>query len=215
MVKGELDVMHFRKIPLYWEFTKEHEIPIIKGIKLKNANKLDLVTFNTSHRVAKKERKYKTVEFFQADYLFERIWTYLDKYTNYLSDFKAVLQPDFSLYTDMPLPLQLYNHYRKQFIAKYYQEHGIKVIPVACWSDERSYDFCFEGIPKNSLICVSSVGIVRNKKERGLFVKGYKKMIEVLKPSQILWYGRELDCIDTSIEHIFAEPNYDKLFNGV
>lgn len=214
MVKNEPDIFNFRKTPVYWEVTKEHDIPKLNSIKVKN-DKIgqDFVPFNEFHRVSKTKRKNKVVHFFLADYLFERTFTKLYQTAEFLTSAKAVLSPDFSLYTDMPITMQAFNHYRKMFVSKYWQDiYGMKVIPVACWSDRRSFDFCFDGMPKNSLIAVSSVGVYRNKESKQNFTVGYEKMIEMLEPTQILWYGRELPCIDRSIQHIFVQPDYDDRF---
>lgn len=33
---------------------------------------------------------------------------------------------------------------------------GIRVIPTVAWSDRGSFDFCFKGIPKGSIVAVST-----------------------------------------------------------
>lgn len=44
-----------------------------------------------------------------------------------LQQFRYVLIPDFSLYTDFPKALQIWNHYRKYWIGAYMQLYGIDV----------------------------------------------------------------------------------------
>lgn len=84
----------------------------------------------------------KGVHFFIDDYQFERIWNRPKTYIKLLQRYKAVMSPDFSTYGDMPLVLQMYNHYRRQWVGKLMQEYGITVIPtVRCSTDPRSYDF--------------------------------------------------------------------------
>lgn len=133
----------------------------------------------------------KICHFYLDDYQFKRVWDYPDKYIPILSKFKAVMSPDFSLYIDFPKAVQIFNHYRKMWCAAYWQEHGIKVIPTICWSDESSFDWCFEGIPKHSLICISTVGGFGNHQNnnKALWLKGYEKCLEVLEPSEILLFG--------------------------
>ena len=97
--------------------------------------------------------------FFYDDYKFFAAWSDPDKYFDRLRDFRAVVAPDFSLYTDFPLALQILSVYRRQWIGAYWQSLGLDVIPAAVWGDERSYDFCFDGFPKHSTIAVSSVGV--------------------------------------------------------
>lgn len=75
--------------------------------------------------------------FFIDDYRFERVWNQPERYIDTLRKYDGVLSPDFSMYTDMPLPMQAWNSYRSKALAKYWQGEGITVIPTLCWSDER------------------------------------------------------------------------------
>lgn len=213
MIKNERDINNYIKMPEWWELTEQYGIPKLDGIKFKNPPKtMELTAFNEAYKVPIAERKKTNIHFFLGDYLFERTWSKLTQTAEFLEQYKLVLSPDFSLYTDMPKALQLFNHYKKMYVSKFWQDMGIKVVPVACWSDRRSFDFCFDGMPKNSLIAVSSVGVCRNKEAKENFTVGYEKMSETLEPTQILWYGRELPCIDKSIQHIFVQPDYDNRF---
>lgn len=214
MIKNERDVNNYIKMPEYWELTEQYGIPKLDGIKLKNPPKtMELTAFNEAYKVPSSERKKTNIHFFLGDYLFERTWSKLIQTAEFLEQYKLVLSPDFSLYTDMPKTLQLFNHYKKMYVSKFWQDMGIKVVPVACWSDELSFEFCFEGMPKNSLIAISSVGVMKNKENRYAFELGYAKMLEMLEPKQILWYGKEHECIDNSIPHIICEPDYNKRFD--
>lgn len=134
----------------------------------------------------------KIVHFYLDDYQFERVWNDPNRYVPLLSKFKAVFSPDFSLYIDFPKAVQIFNHYRKQWCSAYWQEHGIKVIPSICWSDEESFDWCFDGVPKHSLISISSIGGFGNHSEHNkeLWLTGYEKCLEVLEPSQVILFGK-------------------------
>ena len=68
----------------------------------------------------------KAVHFFLDDYQFNRVWTNPDRYIPMLQKFKYVLTPDFSLYTDFPKPLRIYNHYRKHWLGAYWQIQNSK-----------------------------------------------------------------------------------------
>lgn len=72
----------------------------------------------------------KAVHFFIDDYQFERIWRNIDKYVAKLKKYVCVASPDFSPFGDMPLATQIFNHYRKHWVARYLQEQGITVIPT-------------------------------------------------------------------------------------
>ena len=105
-----------------------------------------------------RNRSGKAAHFFIADYRFNRVWNSPKKYLDVLRGFDFVISPDFSIYSDMPEIVRIYNHYRKHWCAAFWQENGIKVIPNISWSDERSFEWCFDGEPENSIVCVSSVG---------------------------------------------------------
>ena len=142
------------------------------------------------------------MHFFLDDYQFTRVWTEPDRYIPMLQRFKYVLTPDFSLYTDFPKPLQIYNHYRKHWIGAYWQMHGINVIPTICWSDQKSFEWCFDGEPTQSVVAVSSVGTQNNKEKKRCFLDGYHEMVERLQPTQIIFYGRVPDECKKNIIHI-------------
>lgn len=199
MVKNEQDFLNFFKTPDYWETYGQYNIPKLNGIKLRNKNAIRLENFNTAYQIPVEKRKDYTVHFFLADYLFERTWTRAKQTCEYLQGFKACLSPDFSQYTDMPKAMRIWNQYRKMWVSKYWQDNGIWVIPTACWSDEDSFDYCFDGMPKDSLIAVSTVGVAKDPETIELFLQGYEKMKEVLHPSDILWYGKMLDIEDDVI----------------
>lgn len=129
------------------------------------------------------------LHFFLDDYRFENVWTQPDRHIERLRRYRVALSPDFSMYTDMPYALQIYNHYRKHWLSAYWQRLGICVIPTIAWSDERSFDFCFDGVPMHSVVAVSSVGCMKNREAKAAFITGYNAMMQILKPCAVLYYG--------------------------
>lgn len=191
MVRKEHDFLHYLKTG-DMELTADLGIPTMNGIKFKKLTEPDMVGFNyaTASKLPDgRQKKDNIVHFFLADYVFERLWNNPERYVPILSQYKAIVSPDFSQYTNMPRVMQMWNHYRKMWLSQYYQARGIKVIPAPCWSDEASFEYCFEGMPKKSLLCISTVGCVSNKKVFKAFMKGYEKTLEVLEPSQLIIYG--------------------------
>ena len=134
------------------------------------------------------------IHFFIDDYQFMRLWTNPDAYLDKLGQFQAVCTPDFSTYTDFPKAIQIYNHYRKHWLGAYWQEHGIKVIPTISWSDEESFDWCFDGEPVGGMVAVSSVGTQGSARAAQLFEAGYNEMKRRLQPAQIVMYGTVPGC---------------------
>lgn len=151
----------------------------------------------------------KVVHCFVDDYQFTRYWNRPDDYIPMLSRFSAVCSPDFSTYTDMPMAMQIYNHYRKHWLAAYWQLHGITVYPTISWSTPDSYEWCFDGEPMGGVVAVSSVGTQKNAESKRLFLRGYEEMMKRLKPSWVIFYGKvPLEC-DWNIIRI--KPHYDDI----
>lgn len=166
----------------------KYGIPAIKPEKDIRIDKLEWIPVN--YALTAKDKATKGVHFYKDDYQFERFWNNPDKYISLLQQFGAVCSPDFSLYRDMPLAVQLFMHYKKHWLAAYWQAHGIHVIPTLCWCGEQSYDWCFDGEPRNAIVSISSHGTQSDPYEAECFAKHCRKALEVLQPSGILWYGK-------------------------
>jgi hypothetical protein len=164
--------------------TGEYQIPEIEPVQYEGC---DWIGFNYASTA--KDREKKGVHFFLDDYQFIRLWTDPDRYIGMLQQFSYVMSPDFSMYTDFPKALQIYNHYRKHWLAAYWQEHGIRVIPTICWSDKDSFEWCFDGEPTHSVVAISSVGTQNSKERKRKFLDGYFEMVDRLQPTQIIFYG--------------------------
>ena len=141
----------------------------------------------------------KIIHCFIDDYQFARLWNYPDKYLNLLYKFKAICSPDFSTYTDMPMAMQIYNHYRKHWLAAYWQHHGLTVYPTISWSTPESYERCFDGEPVGGIVAISSVGTQKNKIAKELFLQGYKEMIKRLDPKWVIFYGEVPEECDWNV----------------
>ena len=131
------------------------------------------------------------VHFFMDDYRFETVWNRPFKALEALASYQTVLTPDFSLYRDWPLLLQMWNVYRNRWCGRFWQAQGFTVIPTVSWSTAVSYDFCFLGVPRRSVVAVSAVGVkLDSPLEYQLFMDGFREMMRRLEPRGVLSYGR-------------------------
>lgn len=133
------------------------------------------------------------VHFFLDDYQFERVWQRPDFYIDKLAEFDCVLTPEFSLYIDMPLAMQVWNIYRARLIGQMMQNWGLTVIPTVTWAYENSFDFCFDGIPEHSTLAVGTLGVKRNEWQTAIWRKGMDELIKRKQPSRLLIYGGKID----------------------
>lgn len=183
-----------------------YDIPQIEAERI-DARRLEWIPFN--YAVTARNKQQKGVHFYVDDYQFTRLWNQPDRYISILQQFGAVCTPDFSQYTDMPIAMRIYNHYRKHWLGAYWQKHGIRVIPTICWSTPDSYEWCFDGEPTNSIISISSVGTQVRKGSKELFDSGCREAIKRLDPSEILWYGKVPEEFDWNVIRI--EPHYKQI----
>ena len=158
----------------------------------------------------------KGVHFFVDDYQFERIWNRPKDYIDKLRQYKAVLSPDFSPYGDMPLAMQIWNHYRKHWVAAYWQSEGLTVIPTIRSSiDPRSLDFYLEGEPIGGVVAFSSMWADPEDEDYHIFEQEYQGMVETLKPSKILIYGDFKPVMENERDIIELVPTFtDKRWNN-
>lgn len=176
----------------------EYDIPQI--ISVDDVQVKEWIPFN--YALTCKEPQEKGVHFFLDDYQFERVWNNIDKYTEVLQRFKAVMSPDFSMFTVNPKALQIYQHFRKHFIGAYWQANGLTVIPTINWADEKSFEWCFDGEPTNSVVAISTVGSMNSKANKEGFYKGYEEMKKQLQPKKILCYGTVPEEIKNEVQGI-------------
>lgn len=181
--KAHFDGVGFYDIP---EILPVYDLPKIK----------EWIPFN--YVLSDTEPEGKGVHFFIDDYQFERIWNNPDPYMEKLKKYACVTAPDFSPFTDMPFSLQVFNHYRKHWCARYMQENGLTVIPtIRTNTDFRFQDLFLDGTPTGAIICFSSMWVSCKESE---FMKDYKKVIEKLKPKKIYIYGNEIKNIPEGVE---------------
>ena len=162
----------------------------------------DLIGFNYAKT---SKAKNVGVHFYIDDYQFERVWNAPEKYVDILAQYDCILSPDFSLYMDMPMPMKIWNIYRSRQIGAYYQSKGIKVIPTVSWAEKETFSFCFQGIPKGSIVSVSTIGVKQDSDALEVWKDGMREMIQAIEPTTILVYGGKLDFDYGDIEVIYFD----------
>lgn len=170
-------------------YAGEMEIPIIYPT---SAVPNKLITFS---KILRTDDFDQWVCFYEDDGSFERIWRNPHKYLPILAKFNGVITPDFSLYRDMPLIMQIWNIFRSRALGHWFQENGLNVVVNIRWGDRRTHFFTCLGAPKNSTIAVGSVGCTKLLEDRKHFVEGLDYVVKKLKPRIIVVYGAAPDYI--------------------
>lgn len=155
------------------------------------------------------------VHFFEDDRKFERVWTGPDRYGEMLSKFGYLIGPDFSVYNDFPFPVRLYNYYRNLWLVKYWQmRYNMIIVPTVMWGEDDTWDWCFKGLPRHSIVAVSNVGVGNSKVEKDYFSNGYHEMLRQLEPSQILFFSRNFAEFPGNIKYIRWEMHKGDQIDG-
>ena len=149
--------------------------------------------------------KQTGIHFFIDDYQFERVWANPEKYVDILKEYECILSPDFSLYMDMPMAMKIWNIYRSRQVGAFYQSRGIKVIPTLSWAEKETFSFCFAGIPKNSIVAVSTIGVKEDRNAMQIWKDGMTEAIKQIEPSVILNYGGDIGFDYGNIEVIYFD----------
>ncbi len=128
------------------------------------------------------------VMFYEHDVNFERLWHNPKQYLAKLKKFKGIISPDFSLYRNMPLCMQMWNTYRGRAIAVWLQNNGVEIIPNVRFNDERTYEFCFDGIEKFKTVAVGTHGCIKNRIDKDYFKDGLAEPVTIhqYRPVKIL-----------------------------
>ncbi len=171
----------------------------------------DLIGFNYAKT---SKNKNCGIHFFLDDYQFERVWNDPEKYIDILFEYDCILSPDFSLYMDMTMPIKIWNVYRSRQIGAFYQSRGIKVIPTISWAEKETFKFCFQGIPKGSVVAVSTIGVKENKEALQIWHDGMEEMIKQIEPETIIVYGGKLDFDYGKIKVVYFENKVTEKWSG-
>lgn len=167
-----------------------------------------LVGYNKSTYCKNREIAY--LHFYHKDHIFDGrmgIWYALVFNTFFkkgfrlekLNGYRAIITPDFSMYYDMPIIMQLWNLFRSRVVGFYLTKLGYNVVVNIRWTDKRSYRFCFAGLRNNRIIAVSTLGCLRSNADKQLFIPGLEELIKRIHPEYIILYG----SLSNDIKHLF------------
>ena len=161
-----------------------------------------LISFVEAKAIYKKQMKKGTLQFhidayvhffiddqkFDSDY--SGIWTSPQKALEVLSHFEGIISPDFSTYSDFPDPLKRWNTYRMRAFGLWLSENNISVINNVRWGEIETWDYCFDGLPNNSILAIGTVASGLKKLEnRASFDNGLYELVKRTNPHTLIIYG--------------------------
>lgn len=129
------------------------------------------------------------VHFFLHDCRFERLWKNPWRYLPILARYNGVIAPDFSVFWELPLYVQVQSIGRSRQVASWLRQCGLDVIPCVRWGREETYPYAFGGIESGDTVAVGTAGCMREREPRQVFERGFAPMIEAVRPARVVVYG--------------------------
>ena len=118
------------------------------------------------------------------------IWLYPENALGIIQHFSGLITPDYSTYADFPDPIKRYNTYRMRSFGCWCASKGISVINNVRWGTPETWEYCFDGIEKNSVIAIGTVASgLKELDNRPDFYEGFIEVIRILTPKTIIIYG--------------------------
>ena len=199
---GKFDVLNLR---MTFPSSSAYGIPDLPATEFVPAN---LAAWNMP-----RHRNYAAVSggalhFFLDDYRFETAWASPERLLPRVLAVGASLTPDFSLWVDMPRAAQIWNSYRARWCGAYWASEGATVIPTATWGTPETYDFCFDGIPEDSVVATSAMGMWKYKSDQILFRDGIQELVDRKRPKLILCYGKLRYCDGLDLPNVVEYPTF-------
>lgn len=153
------------------------DFPVVSSVSF--PVNLDFVPFN------KFSNPFTIPHFFIDDSFYEKVWNYPTKYIKMFSDCRFIVMPDFSIYYDMPIPIQLYNSYRSKWLASYYS-HFCTVLPnISLGGDPALFPLFAKGFRAGSDMAFSFIGTLGSRYEADIAYKQYEYVQENLRPARL------------------------------
>lgn len=165
---------------------------------------LQLISYEDAKAICKREAKSSTynfhvnayIHFYIDDQKFDgkrsSIWLYPDKALEVIKHFSGIITPDFSTNADFPDPIKRYNTYRMRAFGCWMNQLGIPVINNVRWGTLETWSYCFDGIPKHSIVAIGTVASsIKRLSVRPNFEAGLLKMVKTLQPHTIIIYGSD------------------------
>lgn len=150
-----------------------------------NSDEINFIGFDQKP----KKGMFNIAHFYRADRLFWPIWNSPQKYLKKLGLFQAVCSPDFSLYLDDSVAVQLYSIYQSRWLANYFIINELNVIHTAIWGLDLNSEFL--GFPTGQFFTVDTPNRKQQlaKESEDQYCEGLKILLNTTEPKKLFVYG--------------------------
>lgn len=136
------------------------------------------------------------IHFYTHDYEFdgerEGIWRNWQNFYAVASHFAGIIGPDFSTCADFPDPLKRMQFHKMRVIEYGANARNIPVIVNARWGTEETWDYCFDAVPAQQMLCIGTVGSgLKHPESRPPFERGLRELVRRKQPSSLVVVGSD------------------------
>ena len=191
----------------YWhnaELVGNYKMPQLEATQ---AIPFNVISFNERTGIAHPEEHW--VDFFIDDPLFEPFWNHPEKSFSNLKKFAGIIATDYSMYPELLPAQRIWNCTRNRVLAYYFQQNGFNVIPVASWCLEEDFEWCFNGLPTDSSIAITTNGCKSSTYAKKIFFKGVEELIAQKNPSTLIVCGREVPELN-EMANVMYYPSFSQ-----
>lgn len=134
---------------------------------------------------------------FVDDWRIEAIWRHKFKMVEKVIMSGCAIAPDFTVEHDSPLVHAIHQVWRSRVVARYWQDHGVYVIPALQWSRPEINKHLFQGLEKCAVVAVRSP--TRGTEDQWYQCAG--QFLQICRPELVLHFGtkRGLDIWPNSL----------------
>lgn len=188
MIKGLTEYEKYKVIrPVIGDCTYDrYGMPVLKKTNLSTLNWEGLKAIGIQNASPKTSNPNTIVMMFSYDKKLLALWNNPLKKVPLFQGFAAVGTPDFSIYPTMNTNEIRHNIYMSRWLGVTWQNYHCRVLPTVGWALPDTYDICFSGLEKGSVVIISTIGCQDHKEE---FLNGFKEMKKRIEPPLIIVFG--------------------------
>lgn len=191
VIKRQREALMLGFLKGYLRVDNQTKVPIIDRYEVSETLPARMVPFHEA--MCSTQTNFDAiVHFYEHDFQFMRLFRAPEKYVSQLQKYKYVISPDLSQYIEMPHYRRFANNCDNKAMAQYLQGQGVNIIANVTWSLPDSYDYCFAGIPENTVIAINSNGVNAYPDSKYFWHRGYEEALRRLNPSRIIRYGQKM-----------------------
>ena len=114
----------------------------------------------------------------------------LEKFKDRFKNVFGFISPDYSQAAEIHLEENRYRCFKSRIVANWLiTECNAVVIPNIAYIDKRSKEYCFDGIEKQSIVAISTKGLLKGNEGLQLLKETIKETVDEISPKAIVVYS--------------------------